>query len=81
MKIGALMLPRLYRRNPSVIMNKQGLIPPQNALSGNFRHNEEHLQRLSFICNRRNLDISLSEIKPIEFRKCLQTTSRRITVC
>lgn len=45
---------------------KQGLIPPPARTSGNFReYNADHLQRLSFICNCRSLDISLSEIKTL----------------
>ena len=45
---------------------KQGLLPqPQRSL-GNFRlYTDEHLQRLSFICYCRSLDISLNEIKTL----------------
>ncbi|MDU8924718.1 Cd(II)/Pb(II)-responsive transcriptional regulator [Pasteurellaceae bacterium LIM206] len=43
---------------------KQGLLPQAERAANNFRiYNAEHLQRLSFICYCRTLDISLSEIK------------------
>ena len=79
MKIGALAKALGCTVETIRYYEQQGLIPPPKRTLGNFRqYNEEHLQRLSFICNCRNLDISLSEIKkPTEFRKCLQTTSRR----
>lgn len=45
---------------------KQGLLPPPQRSSGNFRrYNEDHLQRLSFICHCRRLDLSLNEIKKL----------------
>lgn len=45
---------------------KQGLLPPPQRTAGNFReYNDEHLQRLSFICHCRSLDISLNEIKTL----------------
>ena len=45
---------------------KQGLLPAPLRTSGNFReYNEDHLQRLSFICNCRSLDLSLNEIKTL----------------
>ncbi|MBF0751698.1 MULTISPECIES: Cd(II)/Pb(II)-responsive transcriptional regulator [Pasteurellaceae] len=45
---------------------KQGLLPPPQRTTGNFRkYNEEHLQRLSFICHCRSLDLSLNEIKTL----------------
>lgn len=45
---------------------KQGLLPAPQRTAGNFReYNNEHLQRLSFICNCRSLDISLNEIKTL----------------
>ncbi|OOF45278.1 Cd(II)/Pb(II)-responsive transcriptional regulator [Rodentibacter trehalosifermentans] len=45
---------------------KQGLVPPPQRTAGNFRqYNEEHLQRLSFICHCRSLDLSLNEIKTL----------------
>ncbi|OOF39394.1 MerR family transcriptional regulator [Rodentibacter rarus] len=45
---------------------KQGLLSPPQRTSGNFRqYNEDHLQRLSFICHCRSLDLSLSEIKTL----------------
>ena len=64
MKIGA--LPKALGCTVETIRyyEQQGLIPPPKRTSGNFRqYNDAHLQRLSFICNCRNLDISLSEIK------------------
>ena len=43
---------------------KQGLLPAPHRTNGNFRkYDEEHVQRLSFICNCRSLDLSLNEIK------------------
>ncbi|BFU59525.1 MULTISPECIES: MerR family transcriptional regulator [Rodentibacter] len=45
---------------------KQGLLPPPQRTTGNFRkYNTEHIQRLSFICNCRSLDLSLKEIKTL----------------
>ncbi len=45
---------------------KQGLLPPPQRTNGNFRkYNTEHIQRLSFICNCRSLDLSLKEIKTL----------------
>ncbi len=45
---------------------KQGLLPAPHRTNGNFRkYNEEHVQRLSFICNCRSLDLSLNEIKTL----------------
>ncbi|MDG2945436.1 Cd(II)/Pb(II)-responsive transcriptional regulator [Bisgaard Taxon 10/6] len=45
---------------------KQGLLPPPQRTSGNFRlYNDEHLERLTFICYCRSLDISLHEIKQL----------------
>lgn len=45
---------------------KQGLMPAPQRTSGNFReYNEDHVQRLSFICNCRSLDLSLNEIKTL----------------
>ena len=45
---------------------KQGLLPAPHRTDGNFRkYDEEHVQRLSFICNCRSLDLSLNEIKTL----------------
>ena len=45
---------------------KQGLLPAPHRTNGNFRkYDEEHVQRLSFICNCRSLDLSLNEIKTL----------------
>ena len=45
---------------------KQGLLPAPHRTNGNFRrYDEEHIQRLSFICNCRSLDLSLNEIKTL----------------
>ncbi|OOF56445.1 MerR family transcriptional regulator [Rodentibacter caecimuris] len=45
---------------------KQGLLPAPQRTNGNFRqYNEDHLQRLSFICNCRSLNLSLNEIKTL----------------
>ncbi|OOF62120.1 MerR family transcriptional regulator [Rodentibacter sp. Ppn85] len=45
---------------------KQGLLPSPLRSNGNFRqYNEDHLKRLSFICNCRSLDLSLNEIKTL----------------
>lgn len=42
---------------------KKGLLPPPLRTAGNFRiYNTQHLERLSFICYCRYLDISLDEI-------------------
>ena len=66
MKIGALAKALGCTVETIRYYEQQGLIPPPKRTSGNFRqYNEEHLQRLSFICNCRNLDISLSEIKTL----------------
>ena len=66
MKIGALAKALGCTVETIRYYEQQGLIPPPKRTSGNFRqYNGEHLQRLSFICNCRNLDISLSEIKTL----------------
>ncbi|OOF58982.1 Cd(II)/Pb(II)-responsive transcriptional regulator [Rodentibacter myodis] len=45
---------------------KQGLLPAPQRTSGNFRqYNADHVQRLSFICHCRSLNLSLSEIKTL----------------
>lgn len=45
---------------------KQGLLPAPQRTNGNFReYNADHIQRLSFICNCRSLDLSLNEIKTL----------------
>ena len=45
---------------------KQGLLPAPHRTNGNFRkYDEEHVQRLSFICNCRSLDLSLNENKTL----------------
>ena len=45
---------------------KQGLLPAPHRTNGNFRkYDEEHVQRLFFICNCRSLDLSLNEIKTL----------------
>ena len=45
---------------------KQGLLPAPHRTNGNFRkYDEEYVQRLSFICNCRSLDLSLNEIKTL----------------
>ena len=45
---------------------KQGLLSAPHRTNGNFRkYDEEHVQRLSFICNCRSLDLSLNEIKTL----------------
>lgn len=43
---------------------QKGLLPKPERTMGGFRlYNNEHLQRLSFICYCRSLDMSLDEIK------------------
>ena len=43
---------------------QKGLMPKPARSAGNFRlYTHQHLQRLSFICYCRSLDISLEEIK------------------
>lgn len=45
---------------------KQGLLAAPKRTAGNFReYTHEHLERLSFICYCRTLDISLSDIKQL----------------
>lgn len=45
---------------------QQGLLQPVERSQNNYRsYNSEHLQRLSFICYCRTLDLSLTEIKQL----------------